>query len=213
MLGALSAVLGFVISLQLRSQAVVVQSLQGQDNTEVALLIDNLNRSNVALLEQTYTLAQQRDQLRAAARSGGLNPAALRQQRAALQAVTGELAVQGPGVIFTVVGLQAAVDLEDEMNAFYNGGAEAVDLNGHRLVQGAVISDGGGGITIDGQPAESPWSFTVIGDAAALTTQCALIAAPLRANSQVVSVNFTTRDLLVITSTRAAHPWYYTRAR
>jgi len=47
--GALSAAVAFLGVVQIRSQAEVVRSLEGQDNTSLAFLIDDLHRANDAL--------------------------------------------------------------------------------------------------------------------------------------------------------------------
>jgi len=51
--------LGFLIVVQLRSQAVVARTLAAQDDTSVALLINDLNRANNQLMQQGAALTQQ----------------------------------------------------------------------------------------------------------------------------------------------------------
>src|SRR5260221_3517197 len=50
--------------IQVRSQAEVARSLEGQDNTSLAFLIDDLHRSNDQLLQEELNLSAQRDVLR-----------------------------------------------------------------------------------------------------------------------------------------------------
>src|SRR5215467_8017296 len=63
--GTLSAAVAFVGVVQIRSQAEVVRSLEGQDNTSLAFLIDDLHRANDALAGQGSELTARRDRLRA----------------------------------------------------------------------------------------------------------------------------------------------------
>src|SRR5690242_1145707 len=70
-------VLGLLMVVQIRSQARVEQSLSNQDNTSVALLINDLNRGNSDLLQQTVSLGQRRTGLQQALASGGADTRAL----------------------------------------------------------------------------------------------------------------------------------------
>src|SRR3982074_3489293 len=63
--------LGFLIVVQLRSQAAVARTLAAQDDTSVALLINDLNRANNQLIQQSNALSQQEAQIREALTSGG----------------------------------------------------------------------------------------------------------------------------------------------
>src|SRR5256885_4884277 len=56
--------LGFLVVVQLRSQAAVARTLAAQDDTSVALLINDLNRANNELLQQGAALSQQEAQIR-----------------------------------------------------------------------------------------------------------------------------------------------------
>src|SRR5260370_7474434 len=56
--------LGFLLVVQLRSQAAVARTLAAQDDTSVALLINDLNRANNQLIQQGAALSQQEAPLR-----------------------------------------------------------------------------------------------------------------------------------------------------
>src|SRR5438105_15757002 len=60
----LTGVVAMVAVLQLRSQAEVQRSLDTQDNTSLAFLIDDLHRSNDSLQSQIAQLTDQRDRLK-----------------------------------------------------------------------------------------------------------------------------------------------------
>ena len=55
--------LGFLIVVQFRSQAAVARTLAAQDDTSVALLINDLNRANNQLIQQSVVLEEQQTQL------------------------------------------------------------------------------------------------------------------------------------------------------
>src|SRR5260370_17081257 len=88
--------LGFLIVVQLRSQAAVARTLAAQDDTSVALLINDLNRANNQLLQQSAVLAEQQTQLQQALTAGGADSQALTRELTTLREVNGAIAVHGP---------------------------------------------------------------------------------------------------------------------
>ena len=85
--------LGFLVVVQLRSQAAVARTLASQDNTSVALLINDLNRANNQLIQQAAALSQQETQLRQALTAGGADAQAISKELQTLRAVTGGVPV------------------------------------------------------------------------------------------------------------------------
>src|ERR1700736_2336306 len=72
--------LGFLLVVQLRSQAAVARTLAAQDDTSVALLINDLNRANNQLIQQSTALSQQEAQLRQALTAGGADSQAIEKE-------------------------------------------------------------------------------------------------------------------------------------
>src|SRR5216684_8645984 len=85
--------LGFLLVVQLRSQAAVARTLAAQDDTSVALLINDLNRANNQLIQKNAVLAEQQTQLQKALTSGGADSQALTKEMTTLRAVNGPIAV------------------------------------------------------------------------------------------------------------------------
>src|ERR1700675_3951511 len=79
--------LGFLIVVQLRSQAVVARTLAAQDDTSVALLNNALIRSNNLLLQKSAALAEQQTQLHQALSSGGADSKAISKELTTLREV------------------------------------------------------------------------------------------------------------------------------
>src|ERR1700737_5490432 len=98
--------LGFLLVVQLRSQAAVARTLAAQDDTSVALLINDLNRANNQLIQQGFVLEEQQTQLHQALTSGGADSKALSKELTTLREVNGAVAVHGPGL---ALGIQARV--------------------------------------------------------------------------------------------------------
>src|SRR3981081_3956894 len=93
----IAVALGFLLVVQLRSQAAVARTLAAQDDTSVALLINDLNRANNQLLQQSAALAQQEAQLRETLTAGGADAQAIQKELATLREINGALPVHGPG--------------------------------------------------------------------------------------------------------------------
>src|ERR1700681_3888697 len=90
--------LGFLVVVQLRSQAAVARTLATQDDTSVALLINDLNRANNQLIQQGAALSQQEAQIREALTAGGTDAQAIQKELTTLREVNGEPAVHWPAV-------------------------------------------------------------------------------------------------------------------
>src|SRR5256884_1509221 len=135
--------LGFLVVVQLRSQAVVARTLAAQDDTSVALLINDLNRANNQLLQQSAALADQQTQLHQALTSGGADSKALSKELTTLREVNGAVAVHGPGLEIRIQGPVMDFELQDALNNLRNAGAEAISLNGYRIIGSTpVVSRG-----------------------------------------------------------------------
>ncbi len=193
--------------IQVRSQAEVARSLEGQDNTSLAFLIDDLHRSNDQLAQEELTLAAQRDVLR-----GGGTAAAdtqLTAEAKRLRIVEGLDPVTGPGVTITVDAALNEVDLQDAVNNLRLGGAEAVTVSGHRVVMGSVIRRSGGILSIDGEEVHGPWLFEAIGDPAQLASAANQMTRTLRADPRVRSAGYQASAELSLAAVVRPRPFVY----
>ncbi|GAC1614950.1 MAG: hypothetical protein NVS9B1_24630 [Candidatus Dormibacteraceae bacterium] len=193
--------------VQIRSQAEVQRSLVGQDNTSLAFLIDELHQSNEALAAEEAMLTAQREQLRAG--GGGEVDAQLRTERQRLEVIEGLVPVTGPGVTLMVDAALNEVDLQDAVNNLRVAGAEAVAIDGHRVVTGTVIQRAGGIITIDGSAGHGPWQFDAIGSPIDLPAAAEQMTRTLRADPRVRSAGYATNPSLVIGSVVRQRPFVY----
>src|SRR2546421_11669479 len=114
--------LGFLIVVQLRSQAAVARTLAAQDDTSIALLINDLNRANNQLIQQSAALAQQDAQLRQGLTSGGTDARGIQKELTTLEEVNGNLAVHGPGLTIRIEGSIMDFELQDLLNSLRNAG-------------------------------------------------------------------------------------------
>src|SRR6202022_1907900 len=127
----IAVALGFLLVVQLRSQAAVARTLAAQDDTSVALLINDLNRANNQLIQQSASLAQQEAQLRQALTAGGADVQAVQKELLTLRDVNGEVPVHGPGLQIRIQGAIMDFELQDALNNLRNAGGEAIALTGY----------------------------------------------------------------------------------
>ncbi|MEA2647385.1 MAG: hypothetical protein QOE92_2468 [Chloroflexota bacterium] len=179
-------VLGFLFTIQVRSQATAEKLLSGQDNVTLGLLITGLAQSNQKLVDTRLSLTQQQQKLQGAVDSNQpAGVAALQEQLTQLQVLDGTIAVHGPGVRLHVgFGLQV-FELSDLANALRQLGAEAIAVNGVRLTAKSVIAESDGRLTIDGHAVAAPYDFAVIGDPGKLSAGTEPIVGTLKARGDV----------------------------
>lgn len=204
--GLLTMALAFVGTVQLRSQAEVQRTLEGEDPASLAFLIDDLHRANDTLSAEAMALESQRQALG----TGGADPtAALTAEAQRLRIVEGAVPAHGPGVTVEIDAPLSALDLQDAANSLRSGGAEAIALNDHRVVTGSVIKSDGNAITIDGAAVRGPWTLVAIGDPDRLQSTADLMTRSLRSDPRVRRADYRFEPDLVIRATVASRPFVY----
>lgn len=206
--GLIALLVALVATVQIRSQAEVERSLVGVDVASLAFLIDDLHRANDSLDAEKADLAR-----RQAALMSGQSTAAddeLRAEEERLRAIEGLVPVQGPGIVMVVdaSGL-SALDLQDALNNLSAGGAEAIDVNDHRVVTGVPVAQTGQGVAVDGVVVVPPWTFSVIGDSDRLARVADVMTQQLRADRRVRSAVYRIDSDIVISSVISERPFVY----
>lgn len=204
----IALLVALVGTIQIRSQAEVERSLVGVDPTSLAFLIDDLHRANDTLDAEKAALARQRSTLQSG--QAGAADQVLAEEAERLQAIDGYVPVQGPGVVLVIdaTGL-TALDLQDAVNNLTAAGAEAIDVNDHRIVMGVPITQQGGGVAIDGSAVVSPWTISAVGDPNRLAQIADLMAQQLRADRRVRAVSYRVATDVLITSVLTEKPFVY----
>ncbi|MFD7311560.1 DUF881 domain-containing protein [Promicromonospora sp. NPDC059942] len=163
--GLLCLALGFALAVQVGQSTGDQLSSLRQD--ELVRLLDEVTQRADQLDAEVSDLEGIRDDLQS---EDGRDQAArdLAQQRAEQEGIlSGRLPAQGPGVEIHVADgakpleAQALFNLLEELR---NAGAEAIQVNGMRLVTTSYFVDSGGGIVLDGAAIASPYEWTAIGD-------------------------------------------------
>jgi uncharacterized protein YlxW (UPF0749 family) len=203
----LAAVLAFVGTVQLRSQAEVQRTLESQDPTALAFLIDDLHTANDRLAAEVAALTGRRDYLRTG--GGAAANQQLTEEAARLRIVEGTVPVHGPGVTITVDAPLTPFDLEDAGNNLRLGGAEALAINDRRVVTGSVYREAAGAITIDGVALRGPWTFVAVGDPSHLQATAELMTRSLRSDPRVRQTAYRFDADVAIRATVLPRPFVY----
>ena len=204
----IALLVALVGTIQIRSEAEVERSLVGVDATSLAFLIDDLHRANDSLDVEKADLTRQRATLQ----SGQVGAAdqVLADEAERLRAIDGYVPVQGPGVVMVIdAGGLTALDLQDAVNNLMAAGAEAIDVNDHRMVTGVAVTQTSGGVALDASPVIAPWTISAIGDPAQLAQVGDLMAQQLRADRRVRSVSYRVQTDVVISSVISEKPFVY----
>jgi uncharacterized protein YlxW (UPF0749 family) len=209
-----AAVLGFLVVLQLHAQQ-ASSGLGGVSAQDLTVLVANLNTRNDQLRTEIANLEVQLSDITSAQAQGSTVVDKIGTDLHRIQGWAGMLPVTGPGVTISVEGKITGPAVEDLINELHNAGAEAIAVEGIRLVPGSVVSGPPGELAVDDKPLDDPFEITVIGSKEALTgslTRTGGIIAQLAATNPAVSVTVTPLDNLRLPATardltpRNGHP-------
>ncbi len=169
LIGLLCAALGFALVVQVRQSGQDELASLRQD--DLVRLLDEVTQRAEQLDDEVARLQQSRDEL--ASGTGRAQAAQeLAEQRAAAEGIlSGRLAARGPGVEIQIVDSGDRLDASHLFNVLEelrNAGAEAVQVNGVRLVTSSAFVDGAEGIEVDGERIDSPYQWVAIGDPATM---------------------------------------------
>jgi uncharacterized protein YlxW (UPF0749 family) len=165
----LLAGLGFAAAVQVHSTHKGVD-LSGARETDLVRILDDLGQRQQRLQAQLNQLNTTRDELRTGSNARAIAERETQQRAVTLGVLAGTVPASGPGVTITVTDPQAAVDsglLLGAIQELRDAGAEAIQVNGVRVVAASWFADGGsrGGLLVDGTHVGAPYAIVAIGDA------------------------------------------------
>lgn len=178
--------------------------------------------------------AQLRDLHAQLARLGGARGegeiARLERQRRQLEQAAGLTPLTGPGILVELADSDLArrgepqsadfqiqdLDLQAVVNELWRAGAEAVAVNGQRIVATTAIRNAGGAVLVNYSVLASPYRIVALGDPAALKRifEASRVAAQLRRWVEVYRLGFTVgeQDRLSVPAFGGALQFRYARA-
>lgn len=160
--------LGLLVVGQLRGQA-GVPGLSALTATELTQLIANLTAGNDQFRKEVADLDQQEGHLAEARDRGASTVGELETDLARIRAWAGLTAVTGQGIAITVQGPIGGDGIEELLNELRNAGAEAIAVDGVRVVAGVVVAGAPGALSIENAPLGDSFEIRAIGSPQILT--------------------------------------------
>nr|WP_173262586.1 DUF881 domain-containing protein [Streptomyces pacificus] len=158
-------VLGLGLAIQVRSTS-DSSALRGARQEDLVRILDELDDRTKRLEDERQRLEEQRTELETSSDQAEEARRQTQEKERQLGILAGTVAAQGPGITLSIGDGAGAVEsdmLLDAIQELRAAGAEAIQVNGVRVVADSYFSDGGGSIQVDGRKIGAPYRFKVIG--------------------------------------------------
>lgn len=158
-------VLGLGLAIQVRSTS-DSSALRGARQEDLVRILDELDGRTKRLEEEKQRLEDQRKELESSSNQAEEARKQTVEKERQLGILAGTVAAQGPGITLRITDPKGQVrsdQLLDTLQELRAAGAEAIQINGVRVVAGSYFSDENGGVGIDGTKITQPYEFKVIG--------------------------------------------------
>jgi uncharacterized protein YlxW (UPF0749 family) len=170
--------LGFLVVVQLRSQTAST-ALAGLSAQDLTILIANLSTRNDQLRREIDSLETQRGALTSAVDRGDSSTGQVRSDLNRVRGWAGLAPVTGSGVRIAIAGPVAGEAVGELLNELRNAGAEAVAVDGIRIVTGVVVTGPPGAPEIAGRPLANPIEILAVGSPETLVGSLTRIGGPI----------------------------------
>lgn len=160
-LTVVAILLGLLLVMQLRTQGRIAKSVAAQSATDQATMISSLYDSNLNLRGEVEKLRSELSNYDGSPDQRDI--VAMIRELNNLRIINGLRETTGPGVQLTAIANLKAEDLQDLVNELRNAGAEAIALNGKRVVVKTAIYADGPALYVDGDQIGPPYVLLAIG--------------------------------------------------
>ncbi|WP_244501291.1 DUF881 domain-containing protein [Streptomyces sp. TP-A0874] len=213
------ALLLFVLGLGLAIQVSSTSDnspLRGARQEDLIRIFDELDNRTQRLEDEKSRLEQQRTELENSSDQAEEARRQTLQKERQLGVLAGTVGAEGPGINLTVSDPQRAVEADmllDAIQELRAAGAEAIQVNGVRIVADSYFADTDGKVLIDGKRVGQPYRFKVIGKPEDLEPALNIpggVVQTLRREQAEVSV--TRADKIIVDALRPAEQPDYARS-
>jgi len=201
--GTVLLILGFLVVVQLRSQA-ADQALAGLSVQELTELVATVTTRNNQLRDEIRSLERQKANVGAAVARGDTSVGQIRSDLNRILAWSGALGVSGSGVRVTVDGALPGDAVEQLLNELRNAGAEAIAIGPIRIVPGVVVAGPADALLVGGTPLTGQLQILAVGHPESLAGSLARAGGPiaqLSARYPEVTVTVNDEDLIDVPPT------------
>lgn len=202
-IAAVTFLLGILVVTQLRTQSSGTP-FAGLSSQDLTVLVANLDDRNDQLRLETANLERELSTIQQNTQRGDASVDELRADLRRVRLYAGIDPATGPGVSITVHGPIDGGGLDDLVNELRNAGAEAMALDGVRLVPGIVALGPPGAVSLHGRTLADPFTIDAIGAPDKLTgslTRSGGVIAQLAATQPDLVVTVTPVDRLELPAT------------
>ncbi|MFD9242242.1 DUF881 domain-containing protein [Streptomyces sp. NPDC059556] len=158
-------VLGLGLAIQVSSTS-DNSALRGARQEDLVRILDELDDRTQRLEDEKARLEKQRTELESSSDQAEEARKQTQEKEQQLGILAGTVAAEGPGITLTVGDPTGAVEsdmLLDAIQELRAAGAEAIQVNGVRVVADSYFTGGGDDMRIDGTKVTAPYVFKVIG--------------------------------------------------
>ncbi|MET9523918.1 DUF881 domain-containing protein [Streptomyces coeruleorubidus] len=158
--------LGFGLAVQVASNSDSDSALRGARQEDLVRILDELDDRTQRLEDEKQGLEKQRDELENSSDQAEEARKQTIEKERQLGILAGTVAAQGPGITMTIEDTKGTVEADmllDAIQELRAAGAEAIQVNGVRVVAGTYLTDSGKGVSVDGNKINAPYRFKVIG--------------------------------------------------
>ena len=165
---AVAGLLGILVVGQLRGQA-GVPGLSNLTVIDLTQLIANVTTGNDQLRNEVADLGRQEAHLIESRDRGETTVGELTADLARIRAWAGLTAVSGQGIAITISGPIGGSGIEELLNELRNAGAEAIAVDGIRVVAGVVVAGDPGALSVENSALGDTFEIRAIGSPQILT--------------------------------------------
>ena len=198
-----AGILGILAIGQLRGQA-GVPGLSGLSSTELTQLIANLNAGNDRLRDELGDLERQEQKLTEAHDRGQTTVGDLGTDLSRIRAWAGLTPVTGQGISILITGPIGGDGVEDLLNELRNAGAEAIAVDGVRIVTGTVVAGAQGALSVENHAIGDAFEIRAIGSPQILTgtlTRTGGVIAQVTSTYDAAQISVTPLDSMTLPAT------------
>ncbi|MER6225680.1 DUF881 domain-containing protein [Streptomyces sp. 900105755] len=158
--------LGFGLAVQVASNSDSDSALRGARQEDLVRILDELDDRTQRLEDEKTGLEKQRQELQSSSDQAAEARRQTAEKERQLGILAGTVAAQGPGITMTVDDPKGTVQADmllDAIQELRAAGAEAIQVDGVRVIAGTYLTDSGKSVSVDGNKITQPYVFKVIG--------------------------------------------------
>ncbi|MFJ9818914.1 DUF881 domain-containing protein [Streptomyces sp. NPDC101151] len=158
--------LGFGLAVQVASNSDSDSALRGARQEDLVRILDELDDRTQRLEDEKQGLEKQRQELQSSSDQAAEARKQTAEKEKQLGILAGTVAAEGPGITMTIEDTKGTVKADmllDAIQELRAAGAEAIQVNGVRVVASSYFTDSGKSVSVDGNKINAPYRFKVIG--------------------------------------------------